>query len=536
MNTLRLVLRTVVPLCLALPLGNCACGPTNAGDPCDPTADAACPADLVCQDDDDGDARCHVAIGDSCDADADEAFCADGTSCTGADDDAVCGGRGSTCSEGDCGDGLVCAPRSGGEPACQPPVLVRGIVLEVQTDDAIAGAHVLALDVQGTALTRIAESGVDGSYLLEIPGVERNDDGDPTSFAVTLRAAGREHITFPSGLRTALPIDVADAVEEDIGYVVEGSLTTIALLPLPAAQQGRPIIAGLVTGAFAGGMLVVAEGTGVVGQSAIVDVDGTFTIFHVAPGTTTLRGYAGGLLVDPVDVTVAADDVTGVELVATTATNAVVSGSVQVVNGNGFSDTSVVLVPESTFDDTFVRGDVPRGLRAPGSGPPSITGSWSIAGVPPGRYVVLAAFENDGLVRDPDENISGTDLVRIDVAGADVSINDGFKITGALDVLSPGSNGLEVISDATPDFVFEDDSSEEFYEVIVYNALGDTVWESGEIPSVSGSDVTVTYAGEALEDGMVYQFKATSFRSPGGNVSAISTTEDLKGVFGYLAP
>ena len=36
--------------------------------------------------------------------------------------------------------------------------------------------------------------------------------------------------------------------------------------------------------------------------------------------------------------------------------------------------------------------------------PPSITNgeAWTIEGVPDGRYVVLAAFENDSCVRDPD--------------------------------------------------------------------------------------------------------------------------------------
>jgi hypothetical protein len=47
--------------------------------------------------------------------------------------------------------------------------------------------------------------------------------------------------------------------------------------------------------------------------------------------------------------------------------------------------------------------------------------SWSrarSAGVPDGKYVALAAFENDGLVRDPDTSIGGTQIVHLTVSGA----------------------------------------------------------------------------------------------------------------------
>ena len=66
------------------------------------------------------------------------------------------------------------------------------------------------------------------------------------------------------------------------------------------------------------------------------------------------------------------------------------SSSIQ-ATGAGQRDPLV----ESTFDATFARGDSPRGLRAQRAGAPSITGAFSIADVPDGRYVVLAAFEND---------------------------------------------------------------------------------------------------------------------------------------------
>src|SRR5690606_36947670 len=96
-----------------------------------------------------------------------------------------------------------------------------------------------------------------------------------------------------------------------------------------------------------------------------------------------------------------------------------VNGQVQIVDGNGFMATSVILVVEDTFDENAARGSVPRGLRAPETGPVSVEGAFTILGVPEGRYVVLAAYENDGLVRDPDTNIAGTGFVRIEVTAGE---------------------------------------------------------------------------------------------------------------------
>lgn len=79
-----------------------------------------------------------------------------------------------------------------------------------------------------------------------------------------------------------------------------------------------------------------------------------------------------------------------------------------------------------------------------------------------------------------------------------------------------------------------DDSSEEAYEVVVLDAFGNEMLRE-QIGSVSGSStVSYPYAGPALESGMFYQFRATSLRDNNGELTAISTTEDLVGVFYYI--
>src|SRR5690606_20849628 len=211
-----------------------------------------------------------------------------------------------------------------------------------------------------------------------------------------------------------------------------------------------------------------------------------------------------------------------------------VSGSVNIVDAPGGSATSVVLVPVSVFNEALERGPVPFGMRAPAPPEaPTVTSGFSIPGIPPGRYKVLAAFENDDLVRDPDMGIAGTTIQEITVADDAVSVSESFKVTEALEVVSPGAESPEIVTSA-PVLEWADDASEDRYEVVVYDAYGQLVWEDRAVPRVTGSSTVKVQYGGPLQPGMVYQFRATSFRDMGGG-SAISRTEDLRGVFEVAA-
>jgi hypothetical protein len=186
----------------------------------------------------------------------------------------------------------------------------------------------------------------------------------------------------------------------------------------------------------------------------------------------------------------------------------------------------VVLVVQSTFNDSLKRGEVPPGLRAF-----PVTGQYSFSDVPAGDYVVLAAFENDQLVRDPDESIGGTAIQEVSVAGAAVDV-PGFKITGALEVVGPGKDEPEVVS-GDISFEWADDSSEDGYELTVLDTFGVEVWKDTEVARVTGSaTVSHAYGGPALDPGY-YQFRVVSWRQDknGTTRTYISATEDLKGVF-----
>jgi hypothetical protein len=566
----RVILLAMTSL-LTVAASACGLNPQNPGDVCDP--EAGCPNDLVCAPDGDTNV-CYVDLNGTCEAAGDKDYCLDESTCSGGKcqipvggacdpkgedaciDDMVCGENldgtgkcgipeGGACDPNDpqCAGAMVCAELTSGGNACYPPVLIVGMVFDSATTEGVEKGHVIAIDDQGTAITDIAITDAEGNYMLDLP-IQRDDTGAPIQDVIfTLRGSASGYQTFPGGLRTALPIASSEAVDGELAWTIDTTLTDIALISLPADQQGLASISGtVVADQGKAGVLVVAEDGVGPGISAVTDKSGGYTIFNVPDGTYKVRGFAAGLQLTPADATVAGEALEGVDLTASTDALGTITGSVAIVDGNGFSATSVVLVVKSTFNDTFARGEVPRGLRTPLTGPPNISGAFTIVDVPAGEYVVLAGFENDGLVRDPDPNIAGTQIVTVQMPapGMDVPLSDSFKITGALTLLGPGVDEPEPVTEA-PTLRWVDDASEEFYTVVVYNAYGELVWclsdqlgmacDGPNIPAMSGvTEVAIPYGGP-MEPGMYYQFRATSWRIPGGQPGPISQTEDLRGVF-----
>lgn len=433
-----------------------------------------------------------------------------------------------------CDAELSCEHTTSGETGCFSPITMSGNVLDLSTNAGIAGARVVAMDANGSAASDVAVTDAEGAYSLTL-SVTRNADGTPQNGStVTLRCDGAGYQTFPGGVRRALPIDVTQAQTTTLstGKADVLNLTTtlsdIALIPLPSGAPSASISGTVETSDDYRGALVVAERSSTEGYTAIADLEGHYQIFNLPADTYSVQAYAQGLSFDAASATVA----DGASAEATIALNdadaATLSGSVQIVNAPGGSATSVIMVVESTFDDILKRGETPPGLRAPASGAtPNITGAFTIEGVPAGSYVILAGFEDDELVRDPDTCIAGTAILHRTIsAGETVDLSDGFKVTEALEILSPGAGGPEALSTTTPTFSWADDSSEDQYDITLLDTFGNEVWTKS-IAGVSGSDPSVPYDGPALQSGMYYQFSVISSK----NGCELSSTEDLKGVF-----
>jgi hypothetical protein len=448
------------------------------------------------------------------------------------------GGPGESCQpqadQQGCRAGLGCDPlAAGGGYVCAAPITLVGEVSDALASTPVTGARLIALNAQGAPVGDVAVSDAQGKFQVLVPA-PRNADGSVAAEATwTLSAAAQGYQPFPAGPRPAIPISAAQSSGDPAH--IDAANTRVSLLPLEAASSLDRQIAGTLSGPDPGGALVVAEGGQSPAPYGIAARDGSFVLFNVPAGEFEVAGYRRGRQFNRA----AADTRNGSvhDLTLSDSEHALgdVSGNVSIVNAPGGSQTSVVLVPESVFDSTLERGPVPFGLRAPEPPAlPSVSGAFSVNDVPEGRYVVLAAFENDLLVRDPDSAIGGTDLQRVTVAdGAAVSMDQSFKITEHLAIVGPGADEPEVVS-GTPVFRWADDSSEDRYELELYSALGDLVWSDRAIAGVSGSStVELTYAGPALTRGMIYQFRVTSFRDRHGSAIAISRSEDLRGVFSY---
>ncbi len=431
-----------------------------------------------------------------------------------------------------CGEGSMCQRFGSGEFRCAAPVHVRGHVLDLADDSPIAGARVQAVDVNGAAVGTTGVTDEEGAYSLDVPAL-RDEDGNPVGGSYTLQVQAMAFQEFPTPIRPALPIDVSTAAQEEADWVVENSLTTVKLIALPGDTSGLGSISGAILAEKHGGVLVVAEGAGAA-VTGFSDSNGEYVIFNVPAGNYTVRGFAAGVQLDSAATSLeAGEEKTGVDLSQSDRPLNTVSGNVQIVNAPGGSTTSVILAVQSTFVEAAGRGATPPGLRVG-----SVSGAFTIENVPDGEYVVLAAFENDDLVRDPDQSIGGTMTVSIvlpdPIDGNVLVLSEGFKVTEALATISPGADEPEEVSTPTPTFEWADDSSEDGYEIRVFDAFGQLVW-SDEVGSVSGSaTVTHVYAGPALEAGMFYQFRVKSFREQSGGRTSISASEDLRGVFYYL--
>jgi hypothetical protein len=459
-----------------------------------------------------------------------------------------------------CAHGLACEPVDGDNDqyVCGTAVEIRGLVTDSMSGEPIEGALVAALDDTNAPVTDVVSTDSCGFYALPV-SVRRTADGE---FAETpkwtLSVSAQDYLPFPAGVRPALPIDLADAMpdpdpdeDEDgdetsgetyVDDVIQNGATSVAMIRLPGDQTGGAIVSGAVTGGDAdvavAGMLVVAEGTSSPrAPYGIVDASGHYTLFNVPDGEATIRGYRRGIEVEPAVVMASGEAIEDVDLPVITADQdnlSTINGSANIVNAPGGSVTSVVLVPVSVYNEVLERGPVPVGLRVPQPPlAPDVSGAFGFEGVPSGTYKILVAFENDFLVRDPDEGIAGTQILEITVGSSEqIDLADSFKVTEALAVVGPGRDAPEEV-DAQPVFSWADDSSEDGYDIVVYNALGDLVWET-TIPGVSGVEqVDLPYEGPALEAGMYYQFRATSWRVTGGGGEQlnISRTEDLRGVF-----
>ncbi|BDG05447.1 carboxypeptidase-like regulatory domain-containing protein [Anaeromyxobacter oryzae] len=481
---------------------------------------------------------------------------------------AACGKKSNGCdlaARSGCSDGLVCEAVVGGSGgACFEPVVLEGTVYDLsvgKATGAISGARVVAVDVNGAPVAPVAISSATG-YTVQVPA-PRAPDGTPADPDVTLRADASGFEPFPGGIRVALPVSAAGAVHGQGRWTISNPLTDVglvALAPADAAARSAALHGHVAVPPDQAGVMVAAETTGATpkGYTTVASADGAYAVLNLPPGDYTVRAYARGSSYESKAQTLQAGDDAQVDLARTGAATATVQGSVKLVSGSlpvGTTfHTSVILVLASTFDDpagtgqTLGRGDAIPGLRAPdGGAAPSITSAYSIAGVPDGRYVALAGYENDDVVRQISGQ-GGTAPVFLTVAGGVVTgdqvtagaVNE-FKMVAAVPLYAPGADAPADVIGA-PTFDWGDTSSTDFYRVRLLDTSGNEVWTADLDPRTTplcvAKHCTVAYpsAAPSLSDGLTYQLRVEAWGTNASLPVINSRTEDLRGIFTWHAP
>src|SRR4029434_6433285 len=324
--------------------------------------------------------------------------------------------------------------------------------------------------VNGSPVSDVAITDAAGNYTLTVSS-DRNASGTPVD-KVFLRADAPTYQTFPGGVRPPFPVDLALAVNNNGSFLLDSSLTDITLIKLP-----NPVGLGSIQGTVQipdgkTSVLIVAELDGGApcpalpnnDCSAIAGKSGTYTLFNLPAGAYNVKASVQGSNYTPIPLALGAGQAAIIGALSINGTPpSTLNGNLSFVNA-GAQQTTVILVVKSTVNrldsllvtgvPVFIRGQTPPGLRDG-----EATGAFSIEGIPDGTYLVLAAFEDDQLVRDPDICIAGTDILEQAFAnGQTVDLGNPFKITGALEISSPPA-----VTGTTPPFTWEDDSSETAY-------------------------------------------------------------------------
>ncbi len=434
-----------------------------------------------------------------------------------------------------CGTGQVCEKVVGRDTGlCFAPVLVEGTVkvFGAAVSTPVAKAEVALIDANGAPASVVGTTDSDGKFSLRLP-TQRSDAslGTLVGRTVTVRAAAQDYSPFPSLLRPVASIDSGSfKLVSGKATIVSGAQTELTLAPLSDSEKGRPGVSGTVELTEGQPVMVAVEGNGRAYTTA-PDLTGAFHVFNVIPATGyKAQGYAKGMNCTAADANVSAGaDTTGVSLKLGTGGTATISGTIQLATSAAGTGTSVVLALESSFDAVLARGDLVTALRAPGEGT-NLTNSYSIAGIPDGKYVVLVGLENDGNVRDPDPAIAATQLTHLTVTGGVASANPVLRVVGATTVVSPGAgSGIDEVT-GVPVFKWKPYTGATGYTLGVYTAQGVKTWERLAILSTIDADgnVALTYGGTtALKPGVLYQWRVTSYNL----LTPISATEDLRGLF-----
>lgn len=416
-----------------------------------------------------------------------------------------------------CSADLQCETVQGRDlPTCLPPVVVRGHVYDLSTHLTVSGARVLVLGDDGAPLTAASSSATDGSYAVRLHA-PRDAAFKPQALRLSPWVQAPGYGQFPDRWRPAPVLDAANAQLTAGGTELDLATadTEVGLLPF-GGGPGISEVAGLVAIPDpARQVLVVASSQdsfgGPLGIAGLADATGSYRLFGLVPAHYTVSAYASGSSFLPVPIAVSAGEQATINVPADPTAASTVTGRLQVAGGGR---PSVALFVAATYNADSGEGDVPLGLSATAAA----DGSFSIAGVSPGSYVVVPSPDNDGLA------LIGAPPTIVVVAGHDLVVPGSIAVGPAVPITGPGAGGPEAVTTA-PTLSWSHLADEASYHLTVTSGVGLVVWDMPAVPATASP--SVAYSGP-FEPGAFYRFRVQALDAHGAPVAA---SEDLRGIF-----
>jgi len=424
-----------------------------------------------------------------------------------------------------CDPALQCETVEGRtEPTCLSPVVVRGAIYDISSHLPVMNPRILVIGADGAPIGAAITGGSDGTYQVRI-SAPRDASFQPLSKRLTLWVSAPGFGTFPDRWRAAPVLDLVNAKTNAAkdALVLASSDTDVPLLPF-GGGPGRDVLSGKLPPPTPNAPVLVVAVTdsslsGPLGVSTLADGQGGYVLYGLPPAQYTIRAYTKGANYGEAPIALSAGEQTSLNLPSNPTPTSKVSGRIQIA-GAGTPPT-VALFIAGTYDVDSGRGDLPQGLTTTASS----DGSFSLSGVPSGRYVVVPSPDNDG------QALVGAPLVdappTVDVtAGVDAIVTSAIRIAPAVKILGPGANGPEALV-APPTLSWQAVSGAESYRVTVISGVDVAAWE----PKTT-TGTTIPYGGQFAAGGF-YRFRVQALDGKG---VLIASSEDLRGIFYQPGP
>jgi hypothetical protein len=404
-----------------------------------------------------------------------------------------------------------------------PPSAITITILSSSDSTPVVNPNIMLYDAEkNEALTRIMSDTI----------YECVADAD---FFVKITAQG--YNPLPPEYTVAVPFRAVAQETTAVTYYMTPLTQT-----LPGQLQGYVYLNAVDSSNTVEGVLVIAENSADHSKyTAVSGPHGYFVLFNLPYGTYTLVSYREGYTqLNSVSAVLSDTSVKSVNIIVNKVSGGTLTGSVQCVATSGPATVDVALLDSATFSTIpglMVQTDAST--------------NYTIANIPPGRYLAWVSFKNDGYVIDPDVIFKfGGPMVTF--AGA-TTLTLNFTITGAIEIISPTNQPDQVypvMADSiVPTFVWTRQSSivsAKEYIIEVKDMNGNILWggydrATGAINHAQIAQVADTarvlydFDGQGaprLQPGVTYQWKLyADDNSAAGVQTLISSSEDLMGFF-----